>query len=78
MNKQFEAFARQAIESLDSGVDPDDIMKFMEAMWPGFNNKFAELIIRECAKIAKKEQAYNDGHGIHVNIDQCILIEFGL
>jgi hypothetical protein len=43
-----------------------------------FNQKFAELIIQECAKIAKKEQVYNDGHEIHVNIDQCILIEFGL
>jgi hypothetical protein len=41
-------------------------------------DKFAELLVRECAKIAEKEQAYNERHGIHVNIDQCILIEFGL
>ena len=43
--------------------------------------EFAELIVRECAKIAEKEQAYNDMHDMHeirVNIDQCILIEFGL
>ena len=40
--------------------------------------KFAELIVRECARVAEKEQAYNDSHEIHVNIDQCILIEFGL
>ena len=40
--------------------------------------KFAELIVRECARIAKKEQEYNDGHEIHVNIDYCILHEFGL
>jgi hypothetical protein len=40
--------------------------------------KFAELIVRECAGIAEKEQSYNDRHEIHVNIDQCILIEFGL
>jgi hypothetical protein len=40
--------------------------------------KFAELIVEECAKIAEKEQSFNDRHEIHVNIDQCILIEFGL
>jgi hypothetical protein len=40
--------------------------------------KFAELIIRECASIAEQKQAYNDGHGIHLNIDQCILSEFGV
>ena len=45
--------------------------------------KFTELIVRECAKIAEKEQAFNarytdaDKHP-QVNIDQCILIEFGL
>ena len=45
--------------------------------------KFAELIVRECAQVAKKEQAFNarytdaDKHP-QVNIDQCILIEFGL
>ena len=48
-------------------------------MYPvGFHEKFAELIVRECARIAKKEQEYNDGHEIHVNIDYCILHEFGL
>ena len=45
--------------------------------------KFAELIVRECAEIAKKEQAFNDRYTdahLHpqVNIDQCILMEFGL
>lgn len=45
--------------------------------------KFAELIVKECAQVAKKEQAFNarytdaDKHP-QVNIDQCILIEFGL
>jgi hypothetical protein len=48
-----------------------------------FEQKFAELIVRECAEVAKKEQAFNarytdaDKHP-QVNIDQCILIEFGL
>jgi hypothetical protein len=40
--------------------------------------KFAELIVRECANIAEQKQTYNDGHGIHLNIDQCILSEFGV
>ena len=45
--------------------------------------KFAQLIIQECAEIAKKEQAFNarysdaDKHP-QVNINQCILVEFGL
>lgn len=36
--------------------------------------KFAELIIRKCADIAKREQASNP----QVTVDQCILTEFGL
>lgn len=40
--------------------------------------KFAELIVQECATIAKKEQEWNDTHEIKVNIDQCILCDFGL
>lgn len=41
-------------------------------------DKFAELIVRECARIARKEQDWNDTHEIQVNIDQCILCDFGL
>lgn len=40
--------------------------------------KFAELIVRECARIARKEQDWNDAHELKVNIDQCILCDFGL
>lgn len=40
--------------------------------------KFAELIVMECADIAKKEQEYNDSHSIHVNIDYCIKHHFGV
>jgi hypothetical protein len=45
--------------------------------------KFAELIVKECAGIAKKEQAFNAQYtdaNMHpqVNIDQCILMGFGL
>jgi hypothetical protein len=69
MNERILELADKAVEDMPSGPwnIPDEFCK-----------KFAELIVRECAKIAEKEQAYNDGHEIHVNIDQCILIEFGL
>jgi len=45
--------------------------------------KFAELIVKECAEIAKKEQAFNERYTDakkhpQVNIDQCILMGFGL
>lgn len=40
--------------------------------------EFAELIVQECADIAKKEQEYNDSHSIHVNIDYCIKHHFGV
>ena len=43
------------------------------------NEKFAELIIRECATIAKNEQEFNNRYDQDmVNIDQCILVQFGL
>jgi hypothetical protein len=50
---------------------------------PNAIEKFAELIVRECAGIAKKEQAFNAQYtdaNMHpqVNIDQCILMGFGL
>jgi hypothetical protein len=41
--------------------------------------RFAELIVRECASIAKKEQEFNNRFDQDmVKIDQCILIDFGL
>lgn len=45
--------------------------------------KFAELIVRECATTAEKEQALNARYSDaskhpQVNIGQCILMEFGL
>jgi hypothetical protein len=39
--------------------------------------KFAELIVRECAKIAEKEQKFSNQYSLY-NIDRCILVEFGL
>jgi hypothetical protein len=72
MNERIEQLAEQA------GYHPDVFEMCRSGM-----EKFAELIVQDCAKIAKKEQAFNarytDAH-LHpqVNIDQCILIEFGL
>jgi hypothetical protein len=51
---------------------------YEEDGWEPIVEKFADLIIRECAEIAEQKQTYNDGHGIHLNIDQCILSEFGV
>jgi hypothetical protein len=75
MNERIKQLTEQAnVKPMYSpqGFDPRYLFEQEEL------EKFAELIIKECAKIAEKEQAYNDGHEIHVNIDQCILIEFGL
>ena len=45
----------------------------------GFKERFAELIVRECANIAKEEQEFNNLYTRDmVNIDQSILIRFGL
>ena len=70
MNEKIIELAKEA------GIHPANFEP--DADLSGPLKKFAELIVRECAKIAEKEQAYNDSHEIHVNIDQCILIEFGL
>ena len=68
MSERIRELAEQANLEIDPAY-PDHNQKVLE--------KFAELIVRECAKIAEKEQTFNDSHEIHVNIDQCILIEFG-
>jgi hypothetical protein len=69
MNERIEELARQCMS----------MRFFVDTASEDFEyKKFAELIIRECASIAEQKQAYNDGHGIHLNIDQCILSEFGV
>lgn len=75
---------REAAWTATSGY-PNQVFSSLidEITQKSFQQKFAELIIRECAEIAKKEQAFNarysdaDNHP-QVNIDQCILVEFGL
>jgi hypothetical protein len=71
MNERIKEFEAQCWEARQYGP-------------PWFDaKKFAELIVRECAGIAKKEQAFNAQYtdaNMHpqVNIDQCILMGFGL
>ena len=48
-----------------------------------FAEKLAQLVIQECAEIAQREQAFNARYSDanqhpQVNIDQCILMRFGL
>ena len=40
--------------------------------------RFAELIVRECAKVAGQEQVYNERHEIPVDIEQSVLEHFGV
>ena len=78
MNQRIRELARQAGATVDKGTHP--LTGVVDGLFMGPNEveKFAQSIVQECAKIAEKEQAYNNGHEIHVNINQCILIEFGL
>jgi hypothetical protein len=71
MNERIQALAEQAT------TEEADGFKYFD------KEKFAELIVKECAGIAKKEQAFNAQYtdaNMHpqVNIDQCILMGFGL
>lgn len=82
MNERIKLLANQSWEYARKRQNsPDEDNE--DSYYRNFQEKFAELIIRECAEIAKKEQAFNarysdaDKHP-QVNIDQCILIEFGL
>ena len=44
----------------------------------GRANKLAELIVRECAKVAGQEQIYNERNEIPVNIEESVLEHFGV
>jgi hypothetical protein len=74
MNNMMLELAKQAgfdTEQYDPEADLDGLPM-------GFLEDYGNLIIRECAKIANKEQTWNDTHDIKVNIDQCILCHFEL
>jgi hypothetical protein len=78
MNERIWKLAEQIVcfeQDMDGSMEPNE-----DGQWIRVDEleKFAQSIVQECAKIAEKEQAYNNGHEIHVNINQCILIEFGL
>ena len=79
MNKRIEELAGKALDKAVPytwhNLDHVEIEKVMK--------EFAELIVKECAEIAKKEQAFNEQYTAakkhpQVNIDQCILMGFGL
>ena len=78
MNERIEELYKQSSKQDYFPRDTEEVYMSADDL-----KKFAELIVRECAEIAKKEQAFNarytDAH-LHpqVNIDQCILIGFGL
>jgi hypothetical protein len=82
MNKQIYELAKQA------GLIEFEAIPGSKAVTPTYESivraqTFAELIVRQCAGIAKKEQAFNAQYtdaNMHpqVNIDQCILMGFGL
>jgi hypothetical protein len=91
MNERIQELAEQAGDYVNEVYTPPVRSKTPGKIWEDghidwhtqFNQKFAELIVKECAGIAKKEQAFNAQYtdaNMHpqVNIDQCILMGFGL
>ena len=70
MNERIKELERQAIEyaNQQNTFDPRS----------EFSKKFAELIVRECAKVAGQEQVYNERHEIPVDIEQSVLEHFGV
>ena len=74
MNKELiKKFRFEAAEHANN-IKPLGITKWNEIR----DEKFAELIVRECAKVAGQEQAYNERHEIPVNIEHSVLEQFGV
>ena len=75
MNERIRELAEQAGFSFKYKTAPDELN-------PGHKlqdlEKFAELIVKECAKIAGQEQVYNERHEIPVDIEQSVLEHFGV
>ena len=67
MNERIIELAEQS--GLEYNFDPTLWLKY---------EKFAELIVRECAKVAGQEQVYNERHEIPVDIEQSVLEHFGV
>lgn len=73
MNEMFRYLAAQAYKETHPGKDPDNEA---DAVWAGFDaleKRFAELIVKECAKLATEE--FDKGGTIH-GVD--LLTHFGL
>ena len=59
MNERIKELKEQAMEWVPNMADPDTKIRLLNA------EKFAELIVRECAELATKE--YNNRGAIHGN-----------
>ena len=82
MNERIRSLLERAEYQVGKQYGPDWEV-YVEPSREQIFEKFAELIVKECAGIAKKEQAFNAQYtdaNMHpqVNIDQCILMGFGL
>lgn len=74
MNKELiKKFRFEAAEHANN-IKPLGITKWNEIR----DEKFAELIVRECAKVAGQEQVYNERHEIPVDIEHSVLEHFGV
>jgi hypothetical protein len=78
MNERIKDLYKQSANQDYFPIDSEEVYMSAKDL-----KKFAELIVKECAGIAKKEQAFNAQYtdaNMHpqVNIDQCILMGFGL
>ena len=64
MHKQIDDFEKEAIKYADSYGDRYSIVWFAF-----YNKKFAELLIRECAEVCRRQQYYDadDEHKRGVN-----------
>ena len=62
MNERIKLLAEQA--GITTNLDTDYYEKDMNKWVDYFSEKFAELIVRECANIAAKNQAENMGWDI--------------
>jgi hypothetical protein len=65
--------ARQEFLKLPTGYTPDQV-----GMYPQLMEKFAELIVRECAKFLDDNSGYNDSDGCWFPEPEDMLKYFGV
>lgn len=64
MNKRIQQLKEQAMEWVPNQVDPDTKIRLLNA------EKFAELIVQECASLAKSKSEYIQSIGTDDRGDQ--------